>query len=86
MLKLNGCTPNQINSLAGGWSNRQKGNIMYKMWALVIQNMDTKKVKMDTFMGRTENEARWAFYAAYPSRDGKFRILSAVEVPEGVED
>jgi hypothetical protein len=55
---------------------------MYKDFAMVLQNMDTKEVKMDVFMGRTENEARWAFLAAYPIKTGRWQILSAVEIPD----
>lgn len=53
---------------------------MYKQWAVVFQNIETKKVKMDVFMGRTAREANAGFYECY--RHGHYIILSTTEIPE----
>ena len=53
---------------------------MYKSYAVVFQNIDTKKVKMDCFMGKSEAEAKHGFFECY--RHGNYRILSIAEIPE----
>lgn len=53
---------------------------MYKQWAVVFQNVETKNVKMDVFMGRTAREANADFYECY--RHGVYTILSTTEIPE----
>lgn len=53
---------------------------MYKQWAVVFQNIETKNVKMDVFMGRTAREAIAAFRECY--RHANYAILSTAEIPE----
>ena len=53
---------------------------MYKNYAVVYQNLDTKKVNSDTFYARSEAEARHDFHECY--RHGDYRILAVVEIPE----
>lgn len=52
---------------------------MYKEYAVVFQNTDTKRVKMDIFGGKSEAEARSAFRECY--RHGNYEILSTTEIP-----
>lgn len=70
---LYGCKPNHPPT-------KERKSNMYKQYAVVFQNIDTKRVKMDMFMGRTENEARYAWLQCY--RHGKLIILSVTEIPE----
>lgn len=53
---------------------------MYKDFAVVYQNMETKRVNSVTFCSRTEAEARHDFFECY--RHGEYRILAVVEIPE----
>lgn len=53
---------------------------MYKKYALVFQNTDNKKVRMDVFMGKSEGEAKHTFHECY--RHGNYKILSVAEIPE----
>lgn len=53
---------------------------MYKKYAVVFWNANSKKVHMDVFMGKSESEARHAFNECY--RHGDLRILSVAEIPE----
>lgn len=53
---------------------------MYKQWAVVFQNIETKSVKMDVFMARTASEANADFHECY--RHGFYRILSTTEIPD----
>ena len=58
----------------------RKDIAMYKQWAVVFQNVETKRVKMDVFMGRTAREANADFFECY--RHGVYTILSTTEIPE----
>lgn len=53
---------------------------MYKNYAVVFQNMATKKVNSVTVYSRTESAARHDFNEIY--RHGDYRILAVVEIPE----
>lgn len=53
---------------------------MYKNYAVVYQNMETKRVNSDTFYSRSAAEARHDFSECY--RHGNYRILVVVEIPE----
>lgn len=53
---------------------------MYKDYAVVYQNLETKRVNSATLPARTESEARHAFRECY--RHGDYRILAVVEIPE----
>ena len=52
---------------------------MAKTWAVTFYNLETKVVKVDTFGGATETEARREFRDCY--RHGMYKILSTVEIP-----
>ena len=52
---------------------------MEKTWAVTFYNLETKVVKVDTFGGNTEGEARSDFRDCY--RHGVYKILSVVEIP-----
>lgn len=52
---------------------------MAKSWAVTFYNLETKVVKVDTFGGATETEARREFRDCY--RHGMYKILSTVEIP-----
>ena len=56
-----------------------EGN-MYKNFAVLYQNMDTKRINNATFCCRSESEARHDFHECY--RHGNYRILAVVEIPE----
>lgn len=53
---------------------------MYKSYAVVFQNLDTKKVRIDTFYSKSESSAKHDFNECY--RHGNYRILSVVEIPD----
>ena len=53
---------------------------MYKSYAVVFQNMETKKVGMDIFTEKSEGAARSAFRECY--RHAMYNILSVTEIPE----
>lgn len=53
---------------------------MYKNYAVMYQNMETKKVNSATFYSRSDIEARHDFRECY--RHGNYRILAVVEIPE----
>lgn len=53
---------------------------MYKTYAIMFQNIDTKKVATDSFYSRSEIEAKSDFRACY--RHGNYQILAVVELPE----
>ena len=53
---------------------------MYKNYVIVFQNIDTKKLRMDTFTAKSEANARTVFNECY--RHGNLRILSVAEIPE----
>ena len=53
---------------------------MYKNYAVVYQNMETKRVNSATFYSRSVAEARHDFRECY--RHGNYRILAVVEIPE----
>lgn len=53
---------------------------MYKSFAVVYQNLDTKKVNSDTFHARSEAGARHDFHKCY--RHGNYRILAVIEIPD----
>lgn len=53
---------------------------MYREFAVVYQNMETKKVNSATFCSRSEIEARRDFRECY--RHGEYRILAVVEIPD----
>lgn len=54
---------------------------LYKSYAIVFQYTDSGRVAVDTFMGKTEAEAKGAFKECYRHAPN-FKILAAVEVPE----
>ena len=56
---------------------------MYRSYAVVYQNLETKKVNSDTFHSRSEAEARHDFHECY--RHGDYRSLAVVESPEDDE-
>lgn len=51
-----------------------------KDWVVVFQNLETGKVKLDTFTEKNETEACKCFRACY--RHENYRILTVVEKPE----
>lgn len=53
---------------------------MYKSYAVVFQNTDSKRARMDVFMGKSESEARRSFFECY--RHGNYKILSVTEIPD----
>ena len=53
---------------------------MCKDWVVVFQNLETGKVRLDTFTDGSEIEARKSFRACY--RHGNYKILTVVEKPE----
>ena len=58
----------------------QKGNIMYRYYALVVQNADSKKVFMTTTYAKSEGEAKHNFHECY--RHANYNILSVTAIPE----
>ena len=56
---------------------------MYRSYAVVYQNLETKRVNSATFCSRSEAEARHDFHECY--RHGDYRILAVVEIPEDDE-
>lgn len=53
---------------------------MYKTFAVMFMDQETKVIKCDTFYSRSENEARHDFRECY--RHGDYKILAVEEVPE----
>lgn len=53
---------------------------MYKNYAVVYQNLETKKVNSATFYSRSEAAAKHDFHECY--RHGNYLILTVVEIPE----
>ena len=53
---------------------------MYKSYAVLYQNIDTKRISNTSFYSRSETEARHDFFECY--RHANYRILSVVEIPE----
>lgn len=53
---------------------------MYKNYAVVYQNVDTKKINLTSFYSRSESEARHDFHECY--RHANYRILAVAEIPE----
>ena len=53
---------------------------MYKNYAVVYQNVDTKKVNFTVLCSRSELEAKHDFRECY--RHANYRILSVAEIPE----
>lgn len=53
---------------------------MYKGFAVLYQNLDTKKINNDTFCARTELDAKRYFRECY--RHGNYHILAVVEIPD----
>lgn len=53
---------------------------MCKDWVVVFQNLETGKVRLDTFTDNSESAARKSFWACY--RHGNYKILTVVEKPK----
>ena len=61
-------------------TKNHEGDIMCKDWVVVFQNLETGKVRLDTFTERNETEACKCFWACY--RHGNYKILTVVEKPK----
>lgn len=53
---------------------------MYKTFAVMFMNTETRKIGNASFYSRNENEARHDFRECY--RHGDYKILAVVEIPE----
>ena len=53
---------------------------MYKSYAIMYQNIDTKRISNTSFYSRSEAEARHDFFECY--RHANYRILAVAEIPE----
>lgn len=53
---------------------------MYKNYAVLFQNTETKKVSNYTFYARSEREARHDFREVF--RHGDYLILAVAEIPD----
>lgn len=53
---------------------------MYKTYAVMFMNTETRRIGHDTFTSRNKNEALHDFRECY--RHGDYKILAVVEIPE----
>lgn len=53
---------------------------MRKDWVVVFQDLETGRVKLNTFTAANKKEARGYFWACY--RQGIYKILTVIEKPE----
>ena len=52
----------------------------YRTYMILFQNVETKRLAVDTFMGKTESEARKSFKECY--RHGNYKLLTVDELPD----